>query len=46
MLKEEESDPKKQWENAMLTSINKIEFFYESIWDDGKHSLTPDTQIE
>ena len=46
MLVEAKTDPKKQWENALITSVNKVEFFYEAIWNDGKHPLTPDTQID
>lgn len=41
MLKEEKDDPKKQWNNAFITSINEVELFTDAIWSDGEHELKP-----
>lgn len=46
MLAEAKADPKKTWENALITSKNKVEFFYEAIWNDGTHDLKPDAVVD
>ena len=45
MLADQKTDPKTQWDNHLITSVNQPEFFYEAIWNDGKNELKPDTKI-
>ena len=45
MLAEAKTDSKHKWKNSFITSINKVEFFYEAIWHDGKNALNPDTKV-
>ena len=41
MLVDAKADPKKKWHNTLLLSVNKAEFFYTAIWNDGKNDLEP-----
>lgn len=41
MLKEQKEDPKKQWNNGFITSLNEVELFIDAIWSDGEHELKP-----
>lgn len=41
MVEDSKKDPKKEWDNALATSINKVEFFKDAKWNDGKNDLLP-----